>query len=238
LLANSPKDNPLSSAGSCALYYFPEIPSSQEKGCATPSTRGQFVSGTLDRSDGSSPIGAKTQDQEQIQQLVEEAFNKGMDQGRAETIAAQQEKVDKGAAALKIAVEEIARIRHQDVDRMESETVRLALAIAKKIIGHETEHGPVISHVLKAAMKQVVDPRHLTIRMNPKDIDTVNGFRHELLLTDDFGAVLRLEADEMIQQGGCIIETKLGDLDARIDQQIKIIEEMLNDQLPKHVAQD
>ena len=179
-------------------------------------------------------MGGQPQEKEQIQQLAEAAFNKGRDQGRAETIAAQQEKVDHSAAALKRAVEEMARIRQQDVDRMETETVRLALAIAKKVIGHETEHGPVICHVLNAAMKKVVDPRHLTIRLNPKDIDTVEGFKQELLLTDDFGALLRLEADEMIQRGGCMIETKLGDLDARIDQQIKIIEDLLQDQLPKH----
>ena len=183
-------------------------------------------------------MGAETQEQQKIQQLIEEAFNKGVEQGRAETIATQQEKVDQCAAALRIAVEEIVRIRQQDVDRMESETVRLALAIAKKVIGHETEHGPIINHVLKAAMKQVVDPRHLTIKLHPKDIDTVNACKQELLLADDCGAVLRLEADEMIQRGGCIIETKLGDLDARIDQQIKIIEELLKDQLPKHVADD
>ena len=233
LLANSPKDNALSSSESCALYYFPEIPGGQEKGCATASTHGQFVSGALDRRDDRSAVGATPQAKEQIQQLTEAAFNKGRDQGRAETIAAQQEKVDQGAAALKRAVEEIARIRQRDVDRMETETVRLALAIAKRVIGYETEHGPVIQHVLKATMKKVVDPRHLTVRLNPKDIDTVNGFKQELLLADDFGALLRLEADEMIQRGGCMIETKLGDLDARIEQQIKIIEDLLKDRLPK-----
>lgn len=234
MLANSPKDNPLSSSESCALYYFPEIPDSQETGGATASTHGQFVGGALDRRDDGSAMGARPQEKEQIQQLTEAAFNKGRDQGRAETIAVQQKKVEQGAAALKRAVEEMACIRQQDVDRMETETVRLALAIAKKVIGHETEHGPVIQHVLKAAMKKVVDPRHLTIRLNPKDIDTVEGFKQELLLTDDFGALLRLEADEIIQRGGCMIETKLGDLDARIDQQIKIIEDLLQDQLPKH----
>ncbi len=234
MLANSPKDNPLSSSGSCALYYFPEIPGSQEEGSATVSTHGQFVGGALDRRDDRSGVGAQHHEKEQIQQLTEAAFDKGRDQGRAEMIAEQQEKIDQGAAALKRAVEEVARIRQQDVDRMEIETVRLALAIAKKVIGHETEHGPVIQHVLKAAMKKVVDPRHLTVRLNPKDIDTVNGFKQELFLADDFGALLRLEADEMIQRGGCMIETKLGDLDARIEQQIKIIEDLLKDQLPKH----
>ena len=127
----------------------------------------------------------------------------------------------------------MVRIRRQDIDRMEAATVRLALAIAKKIIGNETEHVKIIEHVVKTAMKKVADPRNLTMRLNPKDIDTVNEFQQELFLSDDFNAVLHLEADKTIQRGGCIIETQLGDVDARIDQQIKVIEELLTAQLPK-----
>ena len=237
MLANSPKDNPLFSADSCALYYFPEIPCGMKKGSATASTQRHFVSGTLNQNEDNSSPHADLQDSDQSRGLIEEAFNKGMDQGRAETIATQQENVHQATGALKTAVEEMARIRQRDIDRMETETVRLALAIAKKIIGNETEHGSIIGHVVKAAMKKVIDPRHLTLRLNPKDIDTVNGFKQELLLTDDLGAVLRLEADETIKRSGCIIETKLGDVDARIDRQIKIIEELLTVQLPKHPAE-
>ncbi|MBC2711752.1 MAG: hypothetical protein HGJ94_12425 [Desulfosarcina sp.] len=201
------------------------------------STRGHFVSAALDQNDDRASISAQPQDSEQIQRLIEEAFNKGIDQGRAETIGAQQEKVENATVALNAAVEEMVRIRQQDIERMETETVRLALAIAKKIIGSETEHGPVIGHVVKAAMKKVAGPRHLTLRLNPKDIDTVKGSKRELFLADDPGSVFRIEADETIQRGGCIIETKLGDVDARIDQQIKIIEELLTAELPKHFAE-
>jgi len=234
LLANSSKDNPLSSAESCALYYFPEIPCSKEKDDAAVSTKGQFVSGAYKRKDDHASKSAQPQDSEQVQRLIEAAFNKGMDQGRAEAVAAQQENVDQAAVAFKGAVQELVRIRQNEIERMETETVRLALAIAKKIIGNETAHGSVIGHVVKTAMKKVVDPRHLTLRLNPEDIDTVSGFKQELLLADDYGSVLRLEADETIQRGGCMIETKLGDVDARIDQQIKIIEELLSAQLEKH----
>jgi flagellar biosynthesis/type III secretory pathway protein FliH len=76
----------------------------------------------------------------------------------------------------KEAVEGLVRIRRRDVERMETETVRLALAIARKIIGYETEQGEVIGHVVKTAMQKVADPRHLTLRLNPKDIDTVKLF--------------------------------------------------------------
>jgi flagellar biosynthesis/type III secretory pathway protein FliH len=55
------------------------------------------------------------------------------------------------------------------------------------------------------------------------------------MIGDDNHDGLRLEEDETILPGGCLIETQLGDVDARIDRQIKIIEEMLTDQLPKPV---
>ncbi|WP_372682833.1 hypothetical protein, partial [Desulfosarcina sp.] len=72
-MANSPKDNPPSSSESCALYYFPEIPGGQEHGGSAASTRGQFVSGALDRKDDRSDAGGQHHDKEQIQQLTEAA---------------------------------------------------------------------------------------------------------------------------------------------------------------------
>jgi flagellar assembly protein FliH len=233
LLDSAPKDTRLSSADTCGLYYFPEIPCDVDKGAAAAPGRGHFVSGAQHPDNDGAAGQAEARDAEQIQGLIEDAFNKGVDQGKAAAIAAQQENVDNAALALKETVEKLVRIRQQDVERMETETVKLALAIARKIIGYETDQGPVIGHVVRTAMRKVADPRHLTLRLNPKDIDTVRAFQRELLPDDDVGADLGLEADESIGKGGCIIETQLGDVDARIDQQIKIIDALLIEQLPK-----
>ncbi|MFO7716060.1 FliH/SctL family protein [Desulfosarcina sp.] len=235
-MANAPKDNPMPAVDSCALYYFPEIPCGMENDSPAACTHGHFVGGTPNPNEDGSALHGRVQDRDQTRALVDEAFKKGMDQGRAEAIAAQQKKVDQAAVALKAAVEQMIRIRQRDLDRMETETVRLAVAIARKVIGHETEHGSIIGHVVKAAMKKVTDPRHLTLRLNPKDIDTVNGIQRECLPPDGFGPGFRIQADETIQQGGCIVETKLGDVDARIDRQIGIIAELLTDQLPKPIT--
>jgi flagellar assembly protein FliH len=237
LLADSPKDNRFSPSDACALYYFPEIPSGPEKSRADVSPQGRFVGGTFNRTEPNASTEAERLDPEQVQSLVEEAFNNGVEQGRAEMAAAQQAKVDKAAAAFEAGVREMMRVRRQDVERMETETVRLALAIAKKIIGHETSHGEVIGQVVRAAMEKVTDPRHLVLRLNPEDVDMVNGFKGELLPEEDFGSDLRIEADEGIQRGGCIIETHLGDVDARIENQIKIVEAQLIDLLPKRLPQ-
>jgi flagellar assembly protein FliH len=172
------------------------------------------------------------EDSEQVRALIDEAFADGAEQGRAETMAAHQARVDKAVGALQAAVEEMARQRRHDIRRMETETVRLALAIAKKIIGTAADQGETIAHVVKAAMQKVADPRQLLLRLNPADIEAVDAFKQELLMDGDVGAVMRLEADDTIERGGCVIETGRGDIDARIEQQIKVIEALLEDQLP------
>ena len=232
MLASPPKDNRLPAGEPCALYYFPEIPSGTNKdnAAALPT---KFTSGPFKGNKDRALQEKNNQDPEQIQSLVEDAFSKGLEQGRAEMIAAQKENVNTAVASLEASMNEMQRIRQRDVANMETEIVRLALVIAKKVIGKEIENGGVIQHVVKQAMEKVNDTRHLILKLNPMDLDAVHDLGQDLIPADDFGTVFRIEADETIQRGGCVIETKLGDIDARVDKQINIIEELLVDQLPK-----
>jgi flagellar biosynthesis/type III secretory pathway protein FliH len=237
LLADAPKDNRSTLSGSCALYYFPEIPCGAGKENAKKPKPDCFVGmGLGPEREGPAPDG-NLEDSETVRQLVQEAFDKGVAQGCANATAASQEKVDQAVAALKAALGEIEKIRTRDRERMEIETTRLALAIAKKIVRYETEHGNVIEKVVKAAMQQVADPRKLTVRLNPRDIEAVAALGDQLQNGGDADAQLALEGDETVGRGGCVIEARLGDVDARIDQQIKVIEELLDDQLPKPIAE-
>lgn len=233
MLADAPKDNRSSLSESCTLYYFPEIPCGAEKERTAKPKPGIFVGMGLGPDPEGAAVNGNLEDSDEVRCLIEEAFNKGVAQGCAEATAASREKVDQALAALRTAIEEVEKIRSRDRERMEIETVRLALAIAKKIVHYETEHGSVIENVVKAAMQQVADPRKLTVRLNPRDIQAVEALGDQLQNGGDADAQLALEDDETIRRGGCVIEARLGDVDARIDQQIKVIEERLNDQLPK-----
>jgi len=232
LLANTPKQSRPVLPESNALYYFPEIPCGIKKDRTQPA-RGRFVGMQPDVAQEASDANGNAEDCPQVRELIEEAFCKGVEQGRAEVNAAHGDCIETAAAALGKALEETVRIRMQEYEHMETETVRLALAIAKKIIGHAAEHGQVVTTVVKAAMKKVADPRQLTLKLNPDDLDSVAAIRNELPAGDDSGMVIELEGDETIGKGGCIIEARLGDVNARIDEQIKIVEQMLTEQLPK-----
>jgi flagellar biosynthesis/type III secretory pathway protein FliH len=238
LSADSPKHNAASCNESCALYYFPEISAGADRNrSATTAESGQFV--------GSVPAaGRRPQRQDaddaaskELAARLEAAFSQGLVQGRKEAVAAQQAAAKNAVEAFRTAVEEMIRVRRQDSEQMEREAVRLALAIAGKIIGNACENGTAIGHVVRQALQQVPDPRQLVVRLNPKDIDNIDMMEVAQLSVEDADAHVRVQPDETIQQGGCIVETRLGDVDARIAQQIRIIEDRLTAQLPPGPAE-
>ncbi|WP_173179009.1 FliH/SctL family protein [Desulfosarcina ovata] len=232
-MADTPKNDSVSTNEPCALYYFPEIPSGNEKKHTSAHRPDHFVSGTPKPSGDIASLHSGAHEQPDIQAVIEEAFNNGLEQGRLESVTALRENVESTVSAFNTAVSEMGCSHKQNTQLMETETVRLALAIARKIIGYEIEHAPVIRHVVKMAMEKIADPRQLMIRLHPGDIETVESIKPNLVLIDDGNMNVRIQPDDTIQQGGCIIETQLGDVDARIDQQIKMIEALLIDQLPK-----
>jgi flagellar assembly protein FliH len=61
--------------------------------------------------------------------------------------------------------------------------------------------------------------------MNPGDLQFINETKYQLShLAADVNSVT-IEAEESIQSGGCIIETDLGEIDARIEKQLQAVEE-------------
>ena len=79
--------------------------------------------------------------------------------------------------------------------------------------------------IAKEALAKVDDPGKIIIKMNPSDLQFINETKYQLSnLTADVNNVT-FEAEENIQSGGCIIETELGEIDARIEKQLQAVKE-------------
>jgi len=102
--------------------------------------------------------------------------------------------------------------------------LRLAMALARKIIGYETSHNvePVLRTV-RESIKHLVDKSHITVKVNPEDLQIVRRHRQDWLALADGNEGLKIEGDPSISRGGCIIETDSGRVDARIERQLEIM---------------
>jgi flagellar biosynthesis/type III secretory pathway protein FliH len=118
------------------------------------------------------------------------------------------------------------------VSRFTPHLVRLALAIAEKIVGKAVgEDSEIVASVLERAKKEVPDARLVRVRLHPADYKILAELRPELVRAGEEGGrkVEVLAADE-IGRGGCRIETEIGVVDASLPTQFQEIKRQLLDE--------
>lgn len=136
-----------------------------------------------------------------------------------------EEGVQEGLAQLTERIVEAERAYENRVLETESQIVRMVMEIAEKVIGREVERGAVVD-VVKKAISQSVGQK-ITIRVHPSDFAVIKEKETELLAEIDRTQSITVKEDEAISAGGCILETEMGSVDARLETQLKAIRKAL-----------
>jgi type III secretion protein L len=110
----------------------------------------------------------------------------------------------------------------------ETELRTLAVRIAEKILGRElqVDAGAVVD-VARAALKHAGEPRELLVRCAAEDLEALERGKPRLLERCRAAQVVVFRADPSVSRGGCIVETELGVIDARLSTQLDAIERAL-----------
>jgi type III secretion protein L len=162
--------------------------------------------------------------QEKAKQILEEAER----QREQITEQARQEGIARGLAEWnEILVRTSQRAEALSRD-WEEKMLRLSIKVAEKIIGKQLNlHGDTIVEIVREVLKTSRPGKRLTIQVNEQEADEV---RHqvaslkELLGADSEIAVL---ASSSVAPGGCMVESELGIIDARLETQLKCLENAL-----------
>ena len=161
-----------------------------------------------------------------IDEVRTHAFQEGFAEGEKAGFEAGTKRVEPLIASFNQGLEKLKNIRQEIHQAIEKEVVQLALSIAKKIVCHEVKtSAETVVCVAREALSRVENPGKIKVKLNPSDLqfiqDTKSQFSHLLQNVDS----VRFEAEDSIQSGGCVIETEMGDIDARIEKQFRAIEE-------------
>ena len=224
------------------LHCFPDIPvddPDSERICAPPED--QFRQIRYDDSDctgessaydspqgrsGSSSSAADKFDAQAYQQGFGDGMEKGALEGQTAGFEEATQKLQPVLDGLQQAILHLEQLRQKTYQSIEQEVVELALAIARKVICREVEvDKEVVVCVAREALKEVEDPGNIKIKMNPSDLQFINETKYQL--SELIGNVnhVTIEPGQSIQSGGCVIETNLGEIDARIEKQLQAVEE-------------
>ncbi len=166
--------------------------------------------------------------QKKAEEIKKAAYQEGFQQG----FQAGKEKVEKetiqetqrAIANLARIVDEMAQLRQSILQKMEKEILNLALVIAKKIIKDEIKKNPeVVLNNIRDAIQKVTETDTITIKLNPDDYTFIE--QKKPAFFDEIGRERKiiLVKDKQISPGGCLIETKFGQIDATLETQWKNI---------------
>lgn len=129
----------------------------------------------------------------------------------------------------------LEKLKKQLVAKAEVEAVTLAMAVGRKIVHQEIRTEPrVVRNTVRAALERVVERDGIRVRVHPQDMEIVgtDGEDAYSRLKDEMASVT-FEADATVAPGGCLVETRFGDIDACIDNQLEWIEAQFMTELRK-----
>ena len=161
-----------------------------------------------------------------IDEIKASAFQQGFSAGEKVGFEAGTKRVDPLINSFNQGLEQLKNIRREIHQKIEKEVAQLALSIAKKVVCHEvkTTEETVVC-VAREALSRVENPGKIKVKLNPADLQFIQDTKSQLSDFLDDVESIRFEAEDSIQSGGCLIETDMGDIDARIEKQLQAIEE-------------
>ena len=167
---------------------------------------------------------------------AKEGRMEGLDKGRAEGIlkgsaqaaAAVAEQSRTLNEALTKIVEHFEKEKKLLLNQARQDMVRLAFAIAGKVIRRETGVSPdIAARNVESAVELTANKTDVTIRLNPADLGAVQEFLPQLYRRFPEMKSVKAVADEAVSRGGCVLTTPSGSVDADIRTQMEEIEKAL-----------
>lgn len=185
--------------------------------------------------------------QEDTEQEKLERERKNLEQKHKEELAKQFEiGYNEGQQSVKAHYEsyytEKLLERYEDIHRMFSDfdqkilsyeydfekiCIETSMIIAEKILKREIEEKTIIHNVLQNALKKVLGANDVIIKINSSDYDKLFDKENAVTLDDSFAKV-KFEKDDRIETGGCLVETEIGNVDARITTQLAEIKKYID----------
>jgi flagellar biosynthesis/type III secretory pathway protein FliH len=232
----SPKEEEgvrLSTENAFRLHYFPEIPLDPTgRHRSSPGDGMQLRDHRFVRDGGGADLvdAAVASDCLRLapDEIETQAYNRGFNKGEKAGLQSAAEKIEALGRMLTDAAEELARLHARFRREAEKEIVELAMAVAARVVCHEVKtNRESVVHIVRQALAKVDHPDAVVIKMNPAEVELLE--RSRLNLSEVFQKAdgIRIEADEDIGCGGCLIETGGGDVDARIEKQLQVVREAL-----------
>jgi flagellar assembly protein FliH len=152
-----------------------------------------------------------------MEESYEKGFAKGEEDGKSQYAASIRDVFN--------AVERVGKEKEAFLEKSQEEILALSLRAAKKMVLAELTQSPdVLLGIVMDAIRRITDKDKVIIKLNSKDAAHMR--QHQAAIFAQMPDIKSLEIhdDARVDEGGCVIETRLGYIDATLETKVTILE--------------
>ena len=163
--------------------------------------------------------------QERVMDVEKQAFEQGYAEGERIGKQMGEKMVETVVKRYDNGIAQLAQTHKALVEAMEEQTVRLALAISRKIVQRELTMDPdLVAALASVALKRVLSHQSITLRVSRQDFD------HVRAAVAAANPAISVKDDATLERGDFVVDTAQTHLDGRVASQIETIGRVLFDE--------
>jgi flagellar assembly protein FliH len=184
--------------------------------------------GNYRKNEGSDDIMERSR--EKAAMLEREAYEKGFAQGEKDGLELGALKALKIVENIENLLDEIGRLRTDIVKRYENDILGLICSVAEKVVHHQVGlNGATIRETVIKAIQLATEKRSILLKINPEEFDYIDRLRPEFFQRFNQLESMEVVSNPSVRRGGCFLETPFGDVDARVETQLEMIRQCLEE---------
>ncbi len=156
-----------------------------------------------------------------VEGLKHEAYEQGKKDGRQEV----EKTLQTAAQALTAALEELNALRADILHKSKEDMVRLIMGVAERVVQIEVRvKEEIITKTVLRALNAAVQSEEYTLKVHPEDLELVKANKPLFMARIKGLERIHCLADESVARGGCLAESRYGDVDATLETQLQEME--------------
>jgi flagellar assembly protein FliH len=175
------------------------------------------------------PLRAGASRAEEERQARAQAVRAGFEEGRRAGLEAARQEIASRVSALERTLDALSRPFEMLEPRFHEEVVALVKSVARALVRRELQLDPthvagVVRECLAALPMAATD---VVVRLHPEDAAVLR----DCLASDDGDRAWRIEADPLLERGGCLVLTPESQVDGRLETRLgRVITALFEDE--------
>lgn len=164
----------------------------------------------------------------------QEAYQLGLEEGRKEAFQKASRHIEEHMQSFDSLLLAIKELKKDMTSFNEAHLIKLAFQMASRIAKTELkDNNEAMVQVLRDAVGLAQDEENISVHVSQTQFDFMEELKKETGRDFEFIKKIRFQPNADITEGGCIVETNYGEVDARIEQRLEQLWSVLAENVPK-----